>query len=95
MVTVQQRINTIKGYNTYLGLDVYAKEIIDAVLVTITSYRKYNNKAHEYVEFWIVPNANLSSSNYIQMSAYPINITVTQNLRKTYVAFSRRWRRGW
>lgn len=93
MATVQLRINTIKGYSNYGGMSVSAKEIQDAVIVTITYYRIRGTRAYEQTEFWLVKNANLNDSSYLTKDAYQLYTSVTTGVRRVFVEFTRRWRR--
>lgn len=91
--TVRLRIKTIKNYSNYVGMSIDAREIIDAVIVTITSYRKYGNKVHEFPEFWIVHNATLEDNKYLDMEAYPIQVALSHKFGRVIVTHIRRWRR--
>ena len=93
MATVQARVNTITGYNNYLGHEISAKEIENAVLVTITFYRERYGKAYEQTEFWIIPNANLNDSSYLNKTAYQVYTSVTRDVTRVFTSFRRRWRR--
>ncbi len=93
MATVNLRIKTIKSYTNYAGMEVSAKEIEDAVLVTISYYRIHNNRAYENTEFWVVPNATLENSDYLNKEAYQVYTSVTRNVIRTFITFRRRWRR--
>jgi len=93
VVSIQDRLNTIQSYNNYIGHNINAEEINNAVLVTITSYRLFKNKAQEYVEMWIIPGANLETSDYLTMNAYPVNVVFQRKNIGVFFRHIRRWRR--
>ena len=93
MATVQLRINTIKNYSNYGGMEVRAKQIQDAVLVTITFYRIRYGKAYEQTEFWLVPSADLEDSSYLTKDAYQVFTSVSRGITRVFTTFRRRWRR--
>ena len=95
MVTVKDRINTITGYSNYLGHNISASEITNAVIVTIVSYRSYSGRAYEYIEFWIVPSANLENSDYLTKDAYMVQTHVSNWGIKTFSLNFRSFRRRW
>ena len=95
MVTVKNRINTIINYSNYLGHNISASEITNAVTVNIVSYRSYGGRAYEYIEFWIIPGENLENSDYLTKDAYMVQTHISNWGFRTFSmnlgVFRRRW----
>ena len=91
MVTVSQRIQNFKSQTNYLGMDINANKVKDAIVVQLTVYMKtYGINATKRMEEWIVPNA--TEDDYLIQPAYKIAYNVGKAVQQmTMFGRIRRW----